>query len=72
MSGGHANTGQHVREAVDVVVEEVNATGGVLGKKIEIIYGDDAGKPDEAVNLVNRFISKDNVLLTMGSVTSPL
>jgi branched-chain amino acid transport system substrate-binding protein len=71
MSGSHANTGQHVQEAVNVVVQDVNSTGGVLGKKLEILYGDDAAKPDEAVNVVTRFISKDNVLLTMGSVTSP-
>ena len=56
LSGSHANTGQRARDGIDMVVQEVNGSGGLLGKKIEIIYEDDAAKPDEAVNVVNRFI----------------
>lgn len=71
MSGGAAYQGQSEREGVEVVASEVNAAGGIFGKKIELIIGDDAGKPDEAVNVVNRFITKDNVLMVIGSISSP-
>ena len=71
MSGAAAAYGVSLQQGTALVAKEVNAAGGVLGKKIELIYGDDAGKPDEAVNVVNRFISKDNVLMVIGSTSSP-
>ena len=71
MSGGAAGYGQSEREAVDLVVEEVNASGGLLGKKIQVSYGDDAGKPEQAVSLVKKFITADQVLLVIGGISSP-
>ena len=71
MSGAAAAYGVSLQQGVELAVKETNAAGGVLGKKIELIFGDDAGKPDEAVTVVNRFISKDNVLMVIGSTSSP-
>ena len=71
MTGGAAGSGQSMREAIDLVMDEVNASGGLLGRKIQVIYGDDAGKPEQAVSVVKRFIANDNVLLVMGSISSP-
>lgn len=71
MTGGAAGYGQSEREAIDLVVEEVNATGGVLGRKIEVLYGDDAGKPEQAVSIAKRFITADHVLLILGGISSP-
>ncbi len=71
MSGAAAAYGVSLQQGTDLVAKEVNAAGGILGKKVELIYGDDAGKPDEAVAVVNRFISKDNVLMVIGSTSSP-
>lgn len=71
MTGGAAGYGQSEREAIDLVVEEVNAAGGVLGRKIEVLYGDDAGKPEQAVSIAKRFITSDQVLLVLGGISSP-
>ncbi len=71
MTGGAAGYGQSEREAVDLVVEEVNAAGGLPGKKIQVLYGDDAGKPEQAVSLVKKFITADQVLLVVGGISSP-
>ncbi len=71
MTGGAAGYGQSEREAIDLLAEEVNAAGGVLGKKIEITYGDDAGKPEQAVSIVKRFITRDQVVLVLGGISSP-
>lgn len=71
MTGGAAGNGQSMREAIDLVVEDVNASGGVLGRKIQIVYGDDAGKPEQAISIVKRFIANDNVLLVIGGISSP-
>jgi branched-chain amino acid transport system substrate-binding protein len=71
MTGGAAGSGQSMREGIDLLVEEVNAAGGVLGRKIQVLYGDDAGKPEQAVSIVKRFVTADNVLLVIGGISSP-
>ena len=43
------------REAVDLAINEKSAAGGIRGKKLEAIPGDDAGKPEEAVNVAKTF-----------------
>jgi branched-chain amino acid transport system substrate-binding protein len=71
MSGNAAAQGQSVREAVEMVVNIKNAGGGVLGRQIELVIGDDAGKPEEAAVVARRFASRDQVALAIGSVSSP-
>src|SRR5207245_6018087 len=71
MTGGAAGYGQSEREAIDLVVEEVNGSGGLLSKKIQLFYGDDAGKPEQAVSIVNRFITADEVVMVLGGISSP-
>lgn len=71
MTGDAAAMGQSEKEAVDLAVKAKNAAGGVLGKQVEIVYADDSGKPEEAVNAAKRLISKDEVLMMIGSISSP-
>jgi branched-chain amino acid transport system substrate-binding protein len=51
-------------------LEGVNATGGINGKKVEVILLDDECKPDKGIANVNRFISQNKVHLVMGSTCS--
>lgn len=51
-------------------LEEVNATGGINGHKVEVILLDDECKPDKGVANVNRFIHQHKVHLVMGSTCS--
>jgi branched-chain amino acid transport system substrate-binding protein len=71
MTGGAAGNGQSEREAIELVVDEVNSAGGLLGRKIQVIYGDDAGKPEQAVSIVKRFITADKVTVIIGGISSP-
>ncbi len=71
MSGNAAAQGQSIREAVEMVVNGKNASGGVLGRRIELVIGDDAGKPEEAAVVARRFATRDGVVLAIGSVSSP-
>ena len=48
-----------------------NAAGGLLGRPIEMVIGDDAGKPEEAAVVARRFATRDQVVLAIGSVSSP-
>lgn len=70
-SGDAAANGEHMRQGIDMAVHDRNAAGGIRGKQIELIYADDAGKPEEAVSVAKRLISRDDVVLTLGSFSSP-
>ena len=71
LTGDAAAMGSSEKEAVELAIKEKNDAGGIRGKKIEVVYGDDAGKPEEAVNVAKRLISRDEVLITIGSISSP-
>jgi branched-chain amino acid transport system substrate-binding protein len=71
LSGDAAATGASEKQAVDLAVNEKNAKGGIRGRQIELIYADDAGKPEEAVNVAKRLTERDNVVLMIGSISSP-
>ncbi len=71
MSGDAAAHGEAERQAVDLVVKEKNAAGGIRGKQIEVVYADDAGKPEEAVNVAKRLTARDEVSILIGSISSP-
>jgi branched-chain amino acid transport system substrate-binding protein len=71
LTGDAAATGASERQAVDLAINEKNAAGGIRGKQIEAIYADDAGKPEEAVNVAKRLTERDNVVIMIGSISSP-
>ena len=71
LTGDAAATGAAEKEAVDLAVKEKNAAGGIHGKQIEVVYADDAGKPEEAVNVAKRLTARDNVSIMIGSISSP-
>lgn len=71
MSGNAAAQGQSLRESVEMVAKLKNAAGGIGGRQIEVVVGDDAGKPEEAGVVARRFATRDNVTIAIGSVSSP-
>jgi branched-chain amino acid transport system substrate-binding protein len=58
------------RQGVELALEQINAAGGVLGKQLELVSRDDAGKPGEAVKIAEELVSKDKVALISGSLFS--
>ncbi len=58
------------RKGWQLALEEVNAAGGVDGKKLEVISKDDGGKPAEAVTAANELASKDGVVMLAGTFFS--
>ncbi len=58
------------RNGWQLALEEINAAGGVMGKKLEVISRDDAGKPGTAVTVAEEMVTKEKVALLMGSFFS--
>ena len=57
-------------QGIELYVDELNANGGINGKKVELVKYDDKGDATEAVNAYNKLVSADNVVAIIGSVTS--
>ncbi len=58
------------RAAVEMAVDEVNAKGGVLGRKVEVLFRDDKGQPAEAVKHAQELVASEHVALVSGSFLS--
>jgi branched-chain amino acid transport system substrate-binding protein len=58
------------RNGWQLAVEEVNAAGGLLGRKVEVISRDDAGKPDDATRHANELLASHRVDLLAGTFLS--
>ena len=70
MSGSEASFGQATMQGVKLAAEEINASGGVLGKKIRLVIEDDQGKAEEAASAVTKLITRDNVIAIIGENSS--
>jgi branched-chain amino acid transport system substrate-binding protein len=70
MSGSGASYGVPASKGVELAVQEINAAGGVNGKQLEFILRDTQLKPAVAVAAAKELITKDNVDVLMGAVSS--
>jgi branched-chain amino acid transport system substrate-binding protein len=58
------------RNGWQLALEEINKSGGVLGRQLEVISRDDAGKPGTAVTMAEELVGSDKVILIMGTYLS--
>ena len=70
MTGPQATFGQSTHNGIMMAVDEINAKGGINGRKIKVITEDDQSKQDEAATAVTKLISQNNVIAVLGEVAS--
>ncbi len=70
LSGRAEALGRECKLGAEMAVEEINAKGGVLGKKFELLSADDEAKPAKSVEIAKRNIQKDGVNFLFGVVSS--
>jgi branched-chain amino acid transport system substrate-binding protein len=70
LTGGEAAFGQATLQGVKLAVEEINAGGGIGGRKIRLVVEDDQGKAEEAATVVTKLITRDNVIAVIGENSS--
>ncbi len=68
-SGDLASYGIPTAKAAQIVVDDVNAAGGVLGRKIQLIVEDDVCKPEVATNIASKLVG-DGVVGVIGHICS--
>lgn len=70
LSGSLAPIGQNCKRGVDFAVEELNAKGGILGRPVEIVYGDSVGDPKTGMSEAERLITTRGVVALIGAYQS--
>ncbi|MFS0703710.1 urea ABC transporter substrate-binding protein [Cellulomonas sp. 179-A 9B4 NHS] len=70
LSGTMAISEQTVRDSLDLAAEEINAAGGVLGKRLEVVAEDGASEPTVFAEKAEKLISSDCVAAVFGGWTS--
>ncbi|MDR3348479.1 MAG: ABC transporter substrate-binding protein [Acidaminococcales bacterium] len=70
MTGNNANYGTSTQDGVKLAVKEINAAGGILGKKINLIVVDNKSEPSEAANVMTKLTQQDKVVAAIGNFTS--
>ncbi len=70
MSGPSAITGEGVMWGATMAVDEINAKGGIMGRKVEVYFGDNKGTPGEAVSAVRKLVDVDKVDVIVGQTHS--
>jgi branched-chain amino acid transport system substrate-binding protein len=70
LSGSVAFYGTESRDGILLAVDELNAAGGLLGKKLNVISEDDEGNAEKSVNAFTKLTTRDKVSFILGSSTS--
>jgi branched-chain amino acid transport system substrate-binding protein len=70
LTGKEAAFGQSSHKGTQLAVEELNAAGGVLGRRIELITEDNQSKAGESATIAKKLISRDKVVALIGEVAS--
>lgn len=70
LTGTTATFGISSKNGIDMAIDEVNAAGGVLGRRVRVIVEDDQGRPEEAQTVVTKLITSDQVVAVLGEVAS--
>jgi len=58
------------KKGLDLAVEEVNAAGGVLGKRLELVSRDDGGNPGDAVRVAEELVTRESLNMLAGTFLS--
>lgn len=72
LTGFAAADGASAKHSAEIALEEINAAGGIRGKKVELVVYDDRHDSKEAVALANKLVERDNVVgVVSGSYSMP-
>ena len=70
LSGKEATFGESSHNGTELAIDELNAGGGLLGKKLKLVTEDDRSQAGEPATVVRKLISRDKVIAVLGEVAS--
>jgi branched-chain amino acid transport system substrate-binding protein len=69
-TGGSSSMGVSMRDGVRLATEEINKSGGVLGRQIQLIERDDEAKNERGVQIAQEFVNKEKVVAAVGYINT--
>lgn len=72
LSAQSARSGEAITRGLTIAIDEINASGGLLGKKLELIRRDDESNPAKGVIAARELIHKEGVVLLFGGLDTPV
>ncbi|TCT03902.1 ABC transporter substrate-binding protein [Aquabacter spiritensis] len=72
LSGQSAKSGEAITRGLEVAIDEINAAGGVLGKKIELIRRDDESNPAKGLLAARELVQREKVVAFFGGIDTPV
>ena len=69
-TGGSSSMGVSMRDGVRLATEEINKTGGVLGRKLQLVERDDEAKNERGVQIAQELINKEKVTAVVGYINT--
>src|SRR5215212_1505266 len=70
LSGQTSSFGESTRNGAKMAIDEINAAGGINGRKIDVLVEDDQGQPQQASTVVTKLVNQDKVIAVIGEVAS--
>jgi branched-chain amino acid transport system substrate-binding protein len=70
LTGSEATFGQSSHKGTQMAIDDLNAVGGILGKKFELLTEDDQSQAGQPATVVRKLISNDGVVAILGEVAS--
>ena len=67
LTGPNSPLGVPEKQAVELLVKEINGAGGVNGRPVEVVFEDDKSDNTEAVKAIKKLVSKEKVVAVLGS-----
>jgi len=69
-TGGSSSMGVSMRDGVRLAAEEINKSGGVLGRQIQLVERDDEAKNERGVQIAQEFVNKEKVVAAVGYINT--
>lgn len=72
LSGGSAKSGEGITRGLSVAIDEINAAGGLLGRKLELVRRDDESNPAKGQIAARELVDQEKVAVMFGGIDSPV
>ena len=72
MSGQSAKSGEAIVRGLSIAIDEINAAGGVLGKKLQLVVRDDESNPAKGVVAARELVQRERVAALFGGLDTPV
>src|SRR5467141_1766745 len=72
MSGQSAKSGEAIVRGLSLAIDEINASGGVLGKKLQLVVRDDESNPAKGAVAARELVQRERVAALFGGLDTPV